>query len=60
MQFGKKCKRVFDNMCYIYCILLCILRIFSIENDALILPASYTWKVAHANLIHIQSIQVKL
>ncbi len=31
-----------------------------IENDAEILPAHYTWKVAFTNLIHKQSIQVKL
>jgi hypothetical protein len=46
---------------------VCMYRIFSsivphffIENDAEILPAHYTWKKAFTNLIHKQSIQVKL
>ncbi len=43
-----------------YCILSSIVRTFSIENDAEILPAHYTWKVAFTNLICKQSIQVKL
>jgi len=33
---------------------------FFIEKDAEILPAHYTCKVAFTNLIHKQSIQVKL
>jgi hypothetical protein len=37
-----------------------MVRTFYIENDAEILPAHYTWKVAFTNLIHKQSIQVKL
>jgi len=43
-----------------YHILSSIVCTFFIENDAEILPAHYTWKVAFANLIHKQSIQVKL
>jgi hypothetical protein len=35
-------------------------RTFSIEIDAEIFHAHYTWKVAFTNLIHKQSIQVKL
>ena len=35
-------------------------RTFFIENDAEILHMYYTWKVAFTNLIHKQSIQVKL
>ncbi len=42
------------------CILLSIVRTFFIENDAEILHAHCTWKVAFTNLIHKQSIQVKL
>jgi len=38
----------------------CIVHTFVIENDAEILRVHYTWKVALANLIHKQSIQVKL
>jgi len=33
---------------------------FLIENDAEILPADCTWKVAFTNLISKQSMQVKL
>jgi hypothetical protein len=33
---------------------------FLVENDAEIIPVHYTWKVAFPNLIHKQSIQVKL
>jgi hypothetical protein len=43
-----------------YHILLSIVFTFLIENDAEILPAHYTWKVAFTNLIHKQSIQVIL
>jgi hypothetical protein len=43
-----------------YHILMSILCAFFIENDAEILPVCYTWKVAFTNLIHIQSIYVKL
>ncbi len=43
-----------------YCILLSIVHAFFIENDTEILPAHYTWKVAFANLIHKESVQVKL
>jgi hypothetical protein len=43
-----------------YCIIFSIVRTFFIENDAEILHARYTWKVAFTNLIHKQSIQVKL
>ncbi len=37
-----------------------IVRTFFIKNDAVILPTWYTWKVAFTNLIHKQSIQLKL
>jgi hypothetical protein len=37
-----------------------IVRTFFIEKDAEILSAHYTWKVAFTNLIHKQSIEVKL
>jgi hypothetical protein len=37
-------------------ILLSIVCTFLIENNAEILPAHYTWKVAFTNLIHIPSI----
>ena len=43
-----------------YCILFGIVHTFFIENDAEILPVHYTWKVAFANFIHKQRIQVKL
>ncbi len=44
-----------------YHILLSIVHTFFFENDAEIVPAHYyTWKVALTNLIHKQSIQVKL
>ncbi len=36
------------------------MRTFFIENDAEILRSHYTWKVAFTNIIHKQSIQVKL
>jgi hypothetical protein len=42
------------------CILFSIVRTFFIENEAEILHAHYTSKVAFTNLIHKQSIQVKL
>ncbi len=45
---------------FICCILSSKVRTFFIENDAEILPVHYTWKVAFANLIHKQIIQVKL
>ncbi len=41
-------------------ILSSIVPTFYIENDAEILPAHYTCKVAFTNLIHIQNVQVKL
>ena len=34
--------------------------LYCIENDAEIVPVHYTWKVALTNLIHKQSINVKL
>jgi hypothetical protein len=38
-----------------------IVHTFFIKNDATILPTHYyTWKVAFTNLIHKQSIQLKL
>ncbi len=43
-----------------YHILPSIVHTFFIENDAEILPAHYTWKVALTNLIQKQSTQVKL
>ncbi len=43
-----------------YCFLSSIVHTFFIENDAEIKPAHYTWKVPFTNLIHKQSIQVKL
>jgi hypothetical protein len=43
-----------------YCILLSIVRTFFLESDAEMLTVHYTWKVAFTNLIHKQSIQVKL
>ncbi len=43
-----------------YRILSSIVRTFFIENDAEILPAHYTRKVAFTNLIHKRSILVKL
>jgi len=43
-----------------YCILTSIECTFFIENDAEILGVHYTWKVAFTNLVHKQSIQVKL
>ncbi len=43
-----------------YHIISSIVRTFFIENDAEILHVHYTWKVAFTNLIHKQSIQVKL
>ena len=43
-----------------YRILSSKVRTFFIVNDAEILSAHYTWKVAFTNLIHIQSIKVKL
>ncbi len=45
--------------CRDYCILSSIVRTFFTENDAEILTAHYTWKVAYTNLIRKQSIQVK-
>ncbi len=43
-----------------YHILLNIVHTFFIENDAVILNVHYTWKQAFTNLIHKQSVQVKL
>ncbi len=43
-----------------YHILFCILHMFFIENDVEILRANYTRKEAFTNLIHKQSIQIKL
>jgi hypothetical protein len=43
-----------------YHILSSTVHTFLIENDAEILPAHFNWKVASTNLIHKQSIQVKL
>jgi hypothetical protein len=43
-----------------YRILSSIVHTFYIENDAEILPAHYTCKVAFTNLIHKLNIQVKL
>jgi hypothetical protein len=43
-----------------YPFLSSILHTFFIENDAEILCVLYTWKVAFTNLIHKQSIRVKL
>ncbi len=43
-----------------FCILLCKVHTFFIENDAEMLPAHYTWNLALTCLIHKQSIQVKL
>ncbi len=40
-----------------YCMLLSKVHTFFIENDAEMLLAHYTWKVAFTNLIHKQSIQ---
>ncbi len=48
------------NVELIYCILLSTVHTFLIENDAEILHAHYTWKVAFTNLIHKQSIHVNL
>jgi hypothetical protein len=49
------------KMSYFCCrILSSVVRIFFIENDAEILLAHYTWKVTFTNLIHKQSIKVKL
>jgi hypothetical protein len=41
-------------------ILSSIVRTFFIENEAEILPAQDTWEEAFTNLIHKQSIQLKL
>ncbi len=52
-------KQTFVSLAYYY-ILSSIVCTFFIENDAEILPAHYAWKVLFTNLIHKQSIQVKL
>ncbi len=45
---------------FTYRILSSIVRTLFIENDAEILGADHTWKVAFANLIHKQCIQETL
>ncbi len=52
--------KICTDLKMIYSILSSIVRTFLFENDAEILHAHYTWKVAFTNLIHKQSIQVKL
>ncbi len=48
------------NKGLLYHILLSKVHTFFIENVAEISHAHYTWEVAFTNLIHKQSIQVKL